>query len=81
MGSGRAVPFGCQVHFQFQSFARQMISNLAIPPREAKVADATKLRGAANQTQVKCQNILANRKKPHKCRKKYNSGGTTAEQK
>lgn len=59
-----------------------MISNLTIPPRETKVAEATKLRRAANQTQLKCQNILADRKKKtHKCGKKDNSGGTTAEQK
>lgn len=28
----------------------QVISNLTIPPRETKVEEATKLRGAANQT-------------------------------
>lgn len=70
MGSRRAAQFECQILFQFQSFAIQMISNLTIPPRKTKVSEATKLRGAAHQIQLKCQNILASREKTHKWREK-----------
>lgn len=49
----------------FQSFAIRGFQ-LVIPPREtipAKFAEATKLRGAASQSQLKYQHFLANRKK------------------
>lgn len=54
-----------------------------IPPREtipAKFAEATKLRGAASQSQLKYQNFLANRKKKTDW-KKDNSVRTRAGQK